>query len=96
MDKTLKFVLWTAGILGVLGLVARLFLLETWTVPDGTYMAVAAAPTGYWFWRSRRPRIEEVFVIHRGGTLLPLPGHEPFFNGLQTTGEEGTEDHDDH
>jgi len=33
-------------------------------------VAVAAAPAGYWFWRSRRPRIEEVFVIHRGGTLL--------------------------
>ncbi|MEK6851610.1 MAG: hypothetical protein AABY30_03620 [Candidatus Thermoplasmatota archaeon] len=32
--------------------------------------AAAVAPAAYWVWRSRRPVIEEVFVIHRSGILL--------------------------
>ena len=33
-------------------------------------VAAVVAPAAYWTWRSRRPVIEEVFVIHRSGILL--------------------------
>jgi len=36
----------------------------------GLLVAAVIAPVAHWTWRSRRPVIEEVFVIHRGGTLL--------------------------
>ena len=45
MDKFFKFLLWTAGILAVIALAGRVFLFETWTVPDDSYLAAAAAPT---------------------------------------------------
>jgi len=43
-----------------------------WNNPLVLALLVAAvvAPIAYWTWRSRRPAIEEVFVIHRAGLLL--------------------------
>ena len=45
MEKALKFSLWTLAILGGLFGIGRLFLFETWTVPDDPYLAASVAPT---------------------------------------------------
>lgn len=45
MDKLLKFLLWTGGILAALIAVGRLLLFEGWTVPDDPYTAASIAPT---------------------------------------------------
>jgi len=45
MEKGLKFLLWTVGILVALGGLGRLLLFETWTVPNDPYLAASVAPT---------------------------------------------------
>ncbi len=45
MDKLLRFLLWTGGILAGLIALGRLFLFEGWTIPDDPYLAASIAPT---------------------------------------------------
>ena len=45
MEKALKFLLWTLGILAVLAGIGRAFLFETWTVPMDPVLAASVAPT---------------------------------------------------
>lgn len=45
MEKLLKFLLWTVGIAILLGGIGRAFLFETWTVPEGSWIAASLAPT---------------------------------------------------
>jgi signal peptidase I len=45
MDKVLKFLLWSVGIFAILCLIGRAFIFETWTVPEESWTAAAAAPT---------------------------------------------------
>lgn len=45
MEKLLKFLLWTVGIALVLAGIGRAFLFETWTVPEGSWIAASMAPT---------------------------------------------------
>ncbi|MCA9623243.1 MAG: signal peptidase I [Myxococcales bacterium] len=45
MEKLLKFLLWTCGLFIALCVVGRLFVFETWTVPEGGYLAASSAPT---------------------------------------------------
>lgn len=45
MEKALKFILWTVGIFVVLCLIGRIFLFETWTVPDDPWLSASVTPT---------------------------------------------------
>lgn len=45
MEKLLKFLLWTVGVFIVLFGLGRAFLFETWTVPEGSWIAASTAPT---------------------------------------------------
>lgn len=49
-------------------------------------MVVGAPLAGYWVWRSRRPAIEEAFLIHRDGVLL--------YHLSRSIGGEGEKDRD--
>lgn len=45
MEKLLKFLLWTVGIFILLAGIGRTFFFETWTVPEGSWIAASTAPT---------------------------------------------------
>lgn len=45
MDKLLRGLLWTAGILGVLVLIGRALFFDLWTFPDDRRFAASVAPT---------------------------------------------------
>jgi signal peptidase I len=45
MRKLIKAILWTAGILALIGVVLRLTVLDVWTVPDDPRLAAAMGPT---------------------------------------------------
>ncbi len=49
-------------------------------------LVVGAPLAGYWVWRSRRPAIEEAFLIHRDGVLL--------YHLSRSIGGEGEKDRD--
>jgi signal peptidase I len=45
MGKWLRGLLWTAGILGVIGLIGRALVFDVWTLPDEAGFGAALAPT---------------------------------------------------
>lgn len=45
MEKALKFMLWTVGIIAFFCGLGRAFLFETWTVPDDPVLVASVAPT---------------------------------------------------
>ena len=75
MRKLLRFLVWTALVLGLLIGVARLVAIRGWQVPDNDrYLEASVAPTlrgGDWvlLWRLTKPKFGDL-------VLCPEPGHE--------------------
>jgi len=75
MRKLLRFLVWTALVLGLLVGVARLVAIRWWQVPDNDrYLEASVAPTlrgGDWvlLWRLTKPKFGDL-------VLCPEPGHE--------------------
>ena len=75
MRKLLRFLVWTALVLGLRVGVARLVAIRWWQVPDNDrYLEASVAPTlrgGDWvlLWRLTKPKFGDL-------VLCPEPGHE--------------------
>jgi signal peptidase I len=75
MRKLVRFLVWTALLLGLLVGVARVVAIRWWQVPDNDrYLEASVAPTlrgGDWvlLWRLTKPKFGDLVVC-------PEPGHE--------------------
>ncbi len=75
MRKLVRFIVWTALVMGLLVGVARLVAIRWWQVPDNDrYLEASVAPTlrgGDWvlLWRLTKPKFGDL-------VLCPEPGHE--------------------